>query len=215
MKPILGPNPKPRKKGAIVRPTEVRKPDTRVAEEQFGVDMTKLVGGKPQTVSKTVDALTQADAIQRAQTGVPNAQGYAEIIARPMSGPAASDADEIQNARQDAARGPTVGTTPTIPAAPQTARLGAVPGQIKRGPGGLPEGFDAGRLLYPYRMVLPESIVAALRPMLKEGAMSPHWSRVQITVATPAEMNTLMKKMVESKSAAVREVIRGVMASMV
>lgn len=48
---------------------------------QWQVSMSRVVAGRPDTISKTVEAPTQQEAIRRAQAGVPNATQYVQIVA--------------------------------------------------------------------------------------------------------------------------------------
>jgi len=62
-----------------VKPKRIERPDTRISEAEMQVELTKMVGGVPQTIMKKVTAATPDDAIRKAKQGIPDAALYTQI----------------------------------------------------------------------------------------------------------------------------------------
>lgn len=153
-------------------------------ETTWTVTLTRMLGGRPDSITRdNIQAGTQAEAVQKAQQGIPNASQYTQIAA-----------NQIGN-----------DGTPMIPDDPNSQSNMNNPQQGLSNPmGGSAynpmQQESLKRLTFPYQMNLPtyyEKVIAAARiPALK---IERRHGRIMIIVPKPEDLELFVKKLLETK----------------
>lgn len=157
-----------------------------LGETQWQVTMSRMIGGKEDSITKVIDASTQQQAIQSAQTTVPNATAYTSITATQVGADAMDQLKDPMN-RIDASQSGQ--STPVLnPPTPQMEEA-----------------------LYPYRMNLTLDYYTLLgESRLPRLRLKKRHATLEAVVPDRDTMNALCRYLSLVKSPKAKTVLHGI-----